>query len=225
MNDAVAAGFSIGAQTSFAMVRRAGAGPGSQVLVTAATSNTSLFLLQAARLAGATVSVTTTSAAAVDRLRALGADQVFVVEPDGPPFHQVESIADYAKDAGGFAAILDPYFDVYLDRTVPVLANFGFYVTCGLARQFPSRDTLRRGVSREAVLHDDVLGAALSRNVSIVANCLGSTADLARAIEAFDAGELRVEIDSVMEAERPVAFLSRTYCARDRLGKVVYRYG
>jgi NADPH:quinone reductase-like Zn-dependent oxidoreductase len=223
MSDEVAAAFTIGAQTSFSMVRRAGVGPGSEVLVTAGTSNTSLFLLQAARREGATVSVTTTSEAAVDRLRALGAAQVFVLEPDGPRF-DAAAIGEYAKSVGGFAAVLDPYFDLYLERAVPALASFGVYVTCGLERQFPSREALRAGVARKPVLHDDVLAAALTRNISVVGNCLGSTTDLERGRDAFVAGELQVELDRVMEAEGAAAFLSRTYCERGRFGKVVYRY-
>jgi NADPH:quinone reductase-like Zn-dependent oxidoreductase len=225
MSDAVAAAFSIGGQTSFSMVRRAGVGPGSEVLVTAGSSNTSLFLLQAARIAGATVSVTTTSAAGAERLRSLGAEQVFLVEGDGPGFDRAEGIGEYAKAVGGFAAVLDPFFDLYLERAVPVLAGFGVYMSCGLERQFPAREEVLAGFARRPVLHDDVLGAALSRNVSIVANCLGSTADLERAVEAFVAGQLHVELDRVMEAEGAGAFLSRTYLERDRFGKVVCRYG
>lgn len=224
MSDAVAAAFSIGAQTGFSMIRRSGVGPGSEVLVTAGSSNTSLFLLQAARAAGATVSVTTTSPAASSRLRALGAAQVFVVEPDGPRFDRAEGVADYAIEVGGFAAVLDPFFDLYLERAVPVLASSGVYVTCGLERQFPSRAEVLGGFVRRPVLHDDVLGAALARNVSITANCLGSTADLESAVGAFVAGQIQVELDRVLEAESAAAFLSRTYCERDRLGKVVYRY-
>jgi NADPH:quinone reductase-like Zn-dependent oxidoreductase len=225
MSDEEAAAFSIGGQTSFSMIRRAGVGPGSEVLVTAGTSNTSLFLLQAARHAGATVSVTTTSVGAAERLRGFGAEHVFVLDPDGPRFDRAEGVGDYAKEVGGFAAVLDPYFDLYLERSVPVLATFGVYVSCGLERQFPSRSEVLGGLARRPVLHDDVLAAALSRNVSIVANCLGSTADLERAVGAFAAGEIRVELDCVMRAESAAAFLSRTYCERDRLGKVVWRYG
>jgi NADPH:quinone reductase-like Zn-dependent oxidoreductase len=51
MSDEEAAAFSIGGQTSCSMVRRAGVRPGDEVLVTAGTSNTSLFLVQAAAAA------------------------------------------------------------------------------------------------------------------------------------------------------------------------------
>lgn len=85
MKDEEAAAFSVGGQTSWAMVRRAGVTKGDEVLVTAGTSNTSLFLLQAATVAGATVSVTTRSAAARKVLEHLGAAQVFVVEASWVP--------------------------------------------------------------------------------------------------------------------------------------------
>ena len=44
-------------------------------------------------------------------------------------------------DIDGFDAVLDPYFDLHLNRSVPVLASFGRYVTCGVERQFPESGT------------------------------------------------------------------------------------
>ena len=61
MSDEVAASFSIGAQTSYSIVRKLHLQQGAPVLLTGATSNTSLFVLQALRRAGGTVYVTTTS--------------------------------------------------------------------------------------------------------------------------------------------------------------------
>ena len=147
-----------------------------------------------------------------------------MIDPVGPRFDQAEGVAEYAKAVGGFAAVLDPYFDLYLERTIPVLASSGVYVTCGLERQFPPRAVVRAGLARRPAVHDDVLGAALSRNISILLNCLGTTDDLKRAVDAFAAGDLHVEIDRVVDADSAAGFLSRTYCERDRLGKVVCRY-
>jgi NADPH:quinone reductase-like Zn-dependent oxidoreductase len=231
MSDEVAAAFAIGGQTSFSMVRRAGIVPGARVLVTAGTSNTSIFLLQSARLAGGDVSVTTTSGsrAVIEHLEALGASRVFRVEPEGQGFDDDQAIAEYIKDGGGFAAVLDPFCDLYLERSLPVLASFGTYVTCGVERQFPPKSALERALVPRPVLHDNVLGRSLTRNVSVVLNCLGSTEDLDDAMQAYRSGRLQVPLDRVIDGESPgprgaAAFLSRTFCERGRFGKVVYRY-
>jgi NADPH:quinone reductase-like Zn-dependent oxidoreductase len=228
MSDEEAAAFSIGGQTSSAMVRRAGLRPGDEVLVTAGTSNTSLFLLQAAAAAGAVVSVATTSGSNADTLSGLGAAEVFVIEADGPGFDKHPGIGARAKKAAGFRAVLDPYFDLYLERSLPVLASWGSYVSCGLERQFPRHGSFVAGSKPKPVLHDGTLANCLGRNVSLVMNCLGSTEDLRVALDRFARGRLRPVIDSVVGCDSGGAagsFVSRTFCERGRLGKVVARHG
>lgn len=227
MKDEEAAAFSIGAQTSWAMVRRAGITKGDEVLVTAGTSNTSLFLLQAAIAAGATVSVTTRSGAARGVLERLGAAEVFVVGPSGPGFDQDPHIGARARAAGGFRAVLDPYFDLYLERSLPVVAEGGTYVSCGFERQYPRRDLVPQEAGQRPVLHDRVLARCLTRNVTIMMNCLGATSDLETALEHYRENKLCVVLDSVKADNASGAardFLSRTFCEPDRLGKVVCEY-
>lgn len=228
MSDEEAAAFPIGGQTSWAMVRRAGIGPGDEVLVTAGTSNTSLFLVQAAAAAGGVVSVTTTSGSVAARLRELGAAEVFVVDADGPGFDKHPGIGARARQAGGFRAVLDPFFDLYLERSLPVIAPWGAYVSCGLERQFPPHGSFYAALSPRPVLHDTSLAACLARNVSLILNCLGATDDLRAALDRFAQGSLRVVIDTVVSCDSggaASALVSRTFCDRGRLGKVVGRYG
>ena len=158
MSDVEAAAFSIGAQTSYSMVRRAGVEPGANVLVTAATSNTSLFLAQAARNAGGDVTMTTSSQEKAERVRGLGFERVFVVDRDVEAFEPPSDLADHVHDIDGFDAVLDPYFDLHLNRSLPVLASFGRYVTCGFERQFPESGTT--SMAPEPVLDSAVLGRA-----------------------------------------------------------------
>ncbi len=228
MSDEDAAAFSVGGQTSWAMVRRAGLRSGDEVLITAGTSNTSLFLLQAAAAAGAVASVTTTSGSAEARLRELGAAEVFVIDAAGPGFDKHPGIGARARKAGGFWAVLDPYFDLYLERALPVIATGGTYVSCGLERQFPPRGSLFQGPGPRPVLHDSSLAACLPRNVSLIMNCLGATDDLRSSLDLFMQGRLRLVIDTVVTsgpAGSAGAFVSRTFGDRGRLGKVVGRYG
>lgn len=230
MGDAEAAAFSIGAQTSFGMVRRTGVAEGSRVLVTGGSSNTSLFLLRAARLAGGEVSATTTSAAKAETLRSLGAANVFVVEPGDGPFARDAAFAGVVEDTGGFDVVLDPFADLYLRRVVSVMALGGRYASCGFERQFPPAGTPLAEPVDQPVLGTEAFHVVMTRNLQVLGNCLGTTDDLAGALAVWEAGDLPVTLDSVFE--RPAgsppasagAFLARTYLEPDRLGKVVYRY-
>jgi NADPH:quinone reductase-like Zn-dependent oxidoreductase len=230
MSEVEAASFSIGGQTSFAMVRRAGVTEGSRVLVTGGTSNTSLFLFHAARLAGGEVSVTTTSAGKVGQLHALGASNVFVIDPEGGPLAADEAMAGYVKDSGGFDVVLDPFADFYLRRAVSAMAVGGLYVSCGVERQFPPAGTPVSIDDDRALFGAGEFLTMMTRNLNIMGNCLGTTDDLSRAVAAWEQGTLPIAIDSVIESKpgEPMrgagAFLSRTYLDHSRFGKVVYRY-
>ncbi len=230
MSDAEAASISIGGQTSFGMVRRAEVAEGSRVLVTGGSSNTSLFLLQAARLAGGEVSVTTTSVGKVERLQALGASNVFVIDPAGGPLAADEAVAAYVKDSGGVRIMPRAEMPFQLDRGGAAMAVGGRYISCGVERQFPPA-----GMPLSPDDGRGLIGAAefltvMTRNLIIMGNCLGTTEDLSRAVAAWAKGQLPLAIDSVVEspAGGPMrgagAFLSRTYLDRERFGKVVYRY-
>ena len=232
MTDLEAASFSIGGQTSFSMVRRAGVVDGTQVLVTGGSSNTSLFLMMAARYAGGRVSVTTTTAGKADMLLSLGADRVFVVDPQGDGLHKDEVIREYVKDTGGFDVVLDPFADLYLAQSIHVMAVGGRYISCGVERQFPPADREVTMPSERPLLDEMGFLTVMTRNLQIIGNCIGTTEDLDNALAAWENGQLPVSIDSVFgpgntNAASPggaADFLSRTYLERDRIGKVVYRY-
>jgi len=218
MSDAVAASFSIGAQTAYSMVGKLEAGPGSRVLVTAARSNTSLFAIAALRSVGARVFAATTSAGADDRLRALGAEAVFRVDP-GESFGDHEEIAALVREGGGFDGVVDPFFDLHLRRVLPVMAQGSRYTTCGFYAQ---SDGARLPAPAPELA--EVLQIAMLRNLHLIGNCTGLTADLERAVGDFAAGRLPVLVDSVLSGDGVAAFFDRTFNAADRLGKVVYAY-
>jgi NADPH:quinone reductase-like Zn-dependent oxidoreductase len=67
MPDEIAAVFSIGAQTTYSMIRKLHIQPGNNVLVTAAKSNTSLFAIAALQQYKVNVYVTTTSIEFADK--------------------------------------------------------------------------------------------------------------------------------------------------------------
>jgi NADPH:quinone reductase-like Zn-dependent oxidoreductase len=222
MADEVAAGFTIGAQTSYSIVRRLGLDAGQRALLTAGGSNTSLFVLAALRRQGVEVFVTTRGGARrVARLKELGAAGVFEVEPGRAPFFDHPGIRS-AAGADGFDAVVDPFFDLHLGRAVTVLAFGGRYVTCGLLDQVPlvtGPRVDRRPEDLEAVMH-----AAIAKNLALIGNCLGTTEDLRRAVDDHCAGHLPVVIDSVFRGREVGPWLRRTFCDPERLGRTPFLF-
>jgi NADPH:quinone reductase-like Zn-dependent oxidoreductase len=216
MPDSVAAAFSIGAQTVYSMIRKLDLQPGANVLVTAARSNTSLFALAALRQYEVNVYAISTSLPESALITSeLGVKQLVQVHATVEDFSQDEQFFALAQTIGGFDCVIDPFFDVYLPKVISVMNPGSNYVTCGVGDtwQEQAQDRLR-----------PVIGNALLRNVTITANCVGQTQDLASAISDYSRGSFRVIVDSVFCGDDVAAFFERTYCAPDRLGKVVYQY-
>jgi NADPH:quinone reductase-like Zn-dependent oxidoreductase len=217
MPDEVAAGFVLGAQTAYGMVRRLAVQPGEKVLVTAATSNTSLFGLQALRRRGAHIVALTRSGAARARLERLGAHHVIELTSTD----DLSPVAYLARAWGGFDAVFDAFSDVYFPNVLGVMALGARYITCGIADQ--------RWVLDGASVDPDqqwkhIVKALIVRNITLIGNCLGRNEDLQHALADWSSGALEVVLDSVHTGVPIGPFLDRTYNAAGRFGKVVYLY-
>jgi hypothetical protein len=68
-----------------------------------------------------------------------------------------------------------------------------------------------------------IVSTMMWSNLTLMRNCLGSTADLAHAVEEHMAERLFVQMDSVF-TDDAVGFLARTDLAPDRFGKVTFAY-
>lgn len=216
------AAFSIGAQTTYGMMRRVDPRPGETVLVTSATSNTSLFVLAALMGRGVRVIATTTSRGFDDPLRALGAERiVHLGRGEGEGFAHSAELAEVLAEAGGADCVFDPYFDLHLERAVELMAPFGRYVTCGVLAQNP---TIAREAGIRPMNAEHILSRMLLRNLTVAGNCIGVREDLVRAIEDHAAGRLACVVDSVFGGDQAAPFLERTFNDRERFGKVVFRY-
>jgi NADPH:quinone reductase-like Zn-dependent oxidoreductase len=223
MPDVEAAAFALNAQTAYSMVRRAGLRPGAAVLVTSASSNLSLSLFAALRGHGVRVYATTSSPATAARLGAHGVEGAAVVARNREGFTGDAALADFAAGAGGFDAVLDPFFDLHLERAVALMNPFATYVTCGLAGQ-NAHAAAAAGVTG-GVAMNGVLMQAVHKNLTLVGNCIGFSEDLERALGDYQAGRVPpVVVDSVFEGDAAAAFLDRTFNDPGRFGKVVYRY-
>jgi NADPH:quinone reductase-like Zn-dependent oxidoreductase len=221
MPDEVAASFSIGAQTTYSMIRRLEIFDGANVLVTSGKSNTSLFAINALKNHKVNVYVTSSSQRFACELEQRGVKQMFVVPPECRNFVEHSEIAEKVMHSGGFHFVIDPYFDLHLSRVLDAMAIGGKYITCGLYDQYLTliqQPALPKyGTGRELV-------TAMLKNLQITGNCIGLTSDLQKAIGDFDAGALDVIVDSVFSESQISEFLDRTYNSKDRFGKVVYRY-
>ena len=225
MSDEEAAAFTIGAQTGYALVRRVGISAGDVVLVTAASSATSQFVISRLRNDPAqprVVAITTSGAgarAAADR----GAHDVLLLEGEDARACGREGgvVAEVSREVGGFAAIIDPLFDIHFPQLSQHLRQEGRYISCGYAGQY-------EGAAQPGQIGDQrafvgAMRALGSLNASILGHCLGTWSDLDRAIADYEAGQLTVPIDSVHTGP-PAPFLERSWLDRSRVGKVVYRY-
>jgi len=218
----VAGAFSIGAQTAYSIIRKLNPVVGANVLITSARSNTSLFVINALRKYRVNTYATTTSTGLERRLQDMGVREVIEVSRSWTPFMTNERLRDIALSLGGFDYVIDPFFDLHLDRAIDSLAPDGKYITCGLHEQYQALLGIRG--SDEGPMMKRVLLSVLIKNLQIIGNCLGTTEDLKNALQDFSSGALKVAIDDVFADNEVGAFFHKTYTANERFGKVVYRY-
>jgi NADPH:quinone reductase-like Zn-dependent oxidoreductase len=222
MGSEVAAAFSIGAQTAYSMLRKLKPAPNSRALVTAARSNTSLFVTRALRKRAVDVYGTSTSSWSRREIDKLGLKEVVRVDPTLEQFSDDERLRTITSEIGGFDYVVDPFFDLHVSKVTSVMKHNAKYVTCGLYDQHSH-------ITGEPIQHkgkglQEVMADVFLKNLGIVGNCLGQAEDLSDALADYASGVFEITVDSVYCGQQVGTFFDRTYNARDRLGKVVYRY-
>ncbi|MGO4294257.1 quinone oxidoreductase family protein [Chitinophaga sp. RAB17] len=223
MPDEVAAAFTIAAQTSYSMVNKARIKRGDRVLVTAGGSNTSLAILSILRnRTDIQVIVTTTSAATAEALTAEFEAKVLSVDAD-KQLHTNESFLALSGTEG-FDVVFDPLMDVHFPSLYNRLNYFGRYITCGILTQHST-------MMKEHLYTDDpgftlqqVLMYFMSRSISFIGNCLGTTADLEEAMRDYLAGKFSIKISDIFNTTAAQSFVDRTFVDRTNLGKVIFKY-
>jgi len=175
MSDDVAASFTTCAQTAYAMIRKAGIGAGSKVIVTAPNSSTSLFAIVALSAMGADIRAVGTSNRHEGRLRELGVSELTIVDP-----RQVD-LGGVSLLLAGADCVLDPYADLYIAHGLRWLAPGGVYVTCGVVDQH-QRFLPGKRVAGNPMDLTDTFANAIGRNLRITASCLGMPLDLENAL-------------------------------------------
>lgn len=222
MSDTEAAAFSIGAQTSYSVIRKLSPRRGANILITAAKSNTSLFVINALKKYKVNIYATTTSKLFVEELKAMGVKEVIVVDKKPDSLLKNQSIQTIFQETGGFDCVFDPFFDIYLSQSIDLLGFNGKYITCGLYDQYFNI------IGQELISTDSninkIMSSIIIKNIQIIGNCLGTTEDMNHALEDYISGNLKIIVDSVFTGNQVGEFLDRTYNAQDRFGKVIYQY-
>ncbi len=222
MPDEVAAAFSIGAQTTYSMIRKLNITEGSNILVTSAKSNTSLFAINVLRKYKVNLYAMTTSMQFEKELREMGVKKLIQIDPNSEKWVADEVVEEIHTEISGFDCIIDPFFDLHIGKLIPSLATGGRYITCGLYDQYSS--LIGKEFQYRGLTANEIFVTMLLKNIQIIGNCIGKTEDLQNAIQDYVSGSFNVAIDSVFSGNQVGEFFERTYNAKDRFGKVVYRY-
>jgi NADPH:quinone reductase-like Zn-dependent oxidoreductase len=160
------------------LVARARLQPGETVLVLAGTSGVGQAAIQVARLHGARVIATAGSAAKLERVKALGADDVV-------HHHDEDLVAVVRRLTGkrGVDVVVEHVGQATWDRSVKALAPGGRLVTCGNTTGWDARIDLR---------------FLFSRQLSLLGSYMGTKAELLQAAGFFFAGRLAPLVDAVL---------------------------
>lgn len=211
MPDEVAASFSINSQTAYSMVRKASIKTGENVLVTAPTSNTSLSVIKALKNKDCTVFATSINQKQEEFLLSWGVDQ----------FIPAEKLREEGGNKILFDVVFDPFYDLYLTGVINHMNFNGRYIFCGLCEQYMDLDKSQLLFEED---YKSVFRNCISRNIAIIANCIGLRSDLEDAIRDYTDKKYDVLIDSVYTGTDVIPFLERSYKDSSRTGKVVYSY-
>jgi NADPH:quinone reductase-like Zn-dependent oxidoreductase len=222
MPDEVAAAFSIGAQTTYSMLRKLQIQEGENILVTAAKSNTSLFAIQALKQYNVNVYAMSTTRRFETELLAMGVKQLIQIQPDQEDWIEPQIASQLWQEIEGFDCIIDPFFDVHFLKLFPTLKPGGRYTTCGLYDQYSH--LIQQKFEDQEIGIRELLIPVMINNLQIIGNCIGLKEDLERAIADYSAGKFSVTIDSVFTDNQVADFFNRTFNHPERFGKVVYRY-
>ena len=210
MPDEVAASFTIASQTTHSIIRRLNLTKGSTVLVTAATSNTSLSAIRTLVSNGI-------------KTYAISSNQLFEKELLDLGIHKLIQYSTLERGEVRdieFDAIIDPFFDIYNTQLIDFLKYGGKYIFCG----FYYQDILYKPFKQSNNDYFRVLAKCIVKNISLIGNCLGCENDLRDALNNFEKGKYDIVIDSIYTGDEIVPFLQKSFHSIPRFGKIVYIY-
>jgi len=189
-----AAAIPLASITAMQMVKRKGrVKRGDRVLVVGGGGGVAVMALQIAKAAGAWVCVTTGGAEKAAKVKALGADHVIDYKADA----EWSKAAYLATGKKGFDVVIDSVGQATFQHSVRSLGLGGRLVLCG---------------STTGPMGQMDLRPVFWRQLSILGSTMGVPSDLTDAIKMWQAGSLKVPVDSVWP-------LDKVRDAQERLAK------
>lgn len=213
MSSELAASYTIGAQTSSSMIRRINVKKDENVLVTAGRSNTSIFIIRQLLSKGIIPDVLSTSDWNESELEYIFPAKIIKIKRGQ---RDMESVFKKKYDV-----IFDPFFDLYLEKSINLLNFYGRYITCGLKNQHENfkenYDTINNLDFQSLMIR------VMTNNISVIGNCIGTKEDLEHSIDMLKFDPNPIPIHKILKSSQGIEFLDLTYNLK-RLGKVVLTY-
>jgi len=160
------------------LVARAHVQPGEDVLVHAAGSGVGSLGIQIAKLLGARVIATASSAEKLAKARELGADETVNYSSDDWP-KKVKRLTN----GRGVDVVFEHTGEATWPGSILSLKKGGRLVTCGATSGFDARTDLRH---------------VFYRHLTILGSMMGSKADLLAAMKFIESGQIRAVVDRVL---------------------------
>lgn len=182
------------------LLTRAQLKAGETVLVHAAGSGVGSAAIQIAKLFGARVLATASTAQKLEKAQALGADEVIN--------YQEEDFLDAVRrltGKRGVDVVFEHTGEATWDKSIRSLVRGGRLVTCGATSGFVGNLDIRY---------------LFSRQISLLGSYMGSKSELLEAMKFFADGRLKAVIDRVLPLEQ-AADAHRALEDRAQFGKVV----
>ncbi len=217
--DEMAACITVSGHTVYSMIEKASLKKTDKILITSLKSNTSIALATALNNRGYEIWGLTTSGEYKQRFEGLGISKV-IVHNGVENLIEIDEIGKLKNKIGGFDVVFDPFVDLHFSRLISCLSTNAKYLTCGIFAQLGSLEVL---VKHQMSL-PHIMFEIITKNISIIGNCLGHKRHLDHAIQEFVNGNFKIPIDSVFTGNDIDNFFNRTFNDPDRFGKVVYKY-
>lgn len=182
------------------LVKRAGLKPGDDVLIQAAGSGVGVASIQIAKLFGARVIATASSAAKCEKAKQLGADHV--IEYTTTDF--LKAVREITARRGVDIAI-DHVGEPTIGKSIQALRKGGSLVTCGATAGFKLETDLR---------------LVFFKSLSILGSTMGSLGELHDIARLMGSGKLKPIVHSVLPLSR-IRDAHRLLGDREVFGKVV----
>jgi len=183
------------------LIARAQLRPGETVLIQAGGSGVGSAAIQIAKLWGATVYTTTSTAEKASRAKALGADETIL-------YTEVDFLDEIRRltKKRGVDIVFEHVGGETFERSLRALSRGGRLVTCGSTSGGDVTVNLR---------------LVFFKLLSILGSTMGSLAELHEIMKFVEAGKLRPVIDRVLPLSE-VAEGHRILEAREAFGKIVF---